>query len=116
MYNIILSKKWASKQKSMVWKLSNPRNEHFTKPMFIVAAKLCANIDKGFEVPSQLPQELIVSLTSPPIFKKDNFKLVKLLFRTWFKMIRWFLLRYLDGKDVIRLTSVEKLTNDVMFS
>ena len=31
-------------------------------------------------------------------------------------MIRWFLVKYLNGRDVMRLTSVKKLVTDIMFS
>ena len=31
-------------------------------------------------------------------------------------MIRWFVLRFLDGKEVMRLTSVEKRVHDIVLS
>ena len=46
----------------------------------------------------------------------EEFRLVEQLFRNWYMMIRWFLVRYLNARDVMRLTSVKKLVTDIMFS
>ena len=46
----------------------------------------------------------------------NKFEIVKQPYGNWFKMIRWFILRFLGWKDVMRLTSVEKRVHDIVFS
>ena len=46
----------------------------------------------------------------------EEFRLVQQLFNNSYLLIRWFLVRHLNTKDVMRLTSVTKLVNDIIFS
>ena len=52
----------------------------------------------------------------PNLEGMNQFEIFEQLFRNWYLMIRWFMPRFLDWKEVMRLTSVEKWVHDIVFS
>ena len=61
---------------------------------------------KENSVEEHIDDSEIVITTGQGNSQVDEYRMVKQLFTNCALMIRWFLLRYLNGKDVMRLTSV----------